>query len=492
VSPEPHEAQRIVARPMLGFLGLWVPILVLESYLAFTVFLYFFGPVEWNIPSTTKLLSFLAVNYGGLYLGYLVGVRRDLRSLQVQPSRYTGVLRVNPLLLRLITVSMLFTIFSTLGRLFAIRGGFSEVIATLSSPGEAYIQAQLIAQMDRDGVAMPIQQHAWIFRVSTLFAVLSGLYFPLSVACWRWLPRSLRLLFWAALGSSLIYAVGIGAQSGVGFLLFSVLPVLVYKIFVERKALRISLAPVLSVSRPRSKAKLVATGVASVLMLAATVAFFQLDRAESSGHELTSGDALVGQFGTSTSRGFPLFEDGRLGFGIVMASKYVSHGYTGLALAMEIPFEWTYGIGWSKGLQVMVRDYLGGPDVFQKSYLVRNEATNDWPALFWWSTIFPWIASDTTFFGTVLVMLLVGFGIGRLWTDIIVSGDPLGFALLGQLFVLVFMFPANNALAQTMDGVFALIGGLLVYFVGRRWRWRFAPRGPVVETGRAAVESGRV
>jgi hypothetical protein len=237
--------------------------------------------------------------------------------------------------------------------------------------------------------------------------------------------------------------------------------------------------PALSVSRPRSKARLIVGGLAAVVLLGATVAFFQLDRAESRGHELSSGDALVGPFGTTTTRGFPLFEDGRVGFGVVMACKYVSHGYTGLALAMELPFEWTYGLGWSKGLQVMLRDYLGGPDLFDRSYLVRNEATNDWPALWWWSTIFPWIASDTTFFGTVLVMLVVGFAIGRLWTGIVISGDPLGFALLGQLFVLVFMFPANNALAQSIDGVFSLAGGIAIYYFGKRFgRGYSSPRSP--------------
>lgn len=462
-----------------GPLAVWVPMIVLQSYLYFTVFLYFFGPVDWSIPSAAKLLLFLAVNYGGLLLGYRWGVQRTRANLRARLPRSAGVVRVQPWVLRLVLFSMLFSIFSMTIRLFAIRGSVSEVLATITSPGEAYIQAQLIAQMDRDGLVMPIQGFSWAFRISTILAIFNVLYLPIAVACWHWLPRSYKPLFWLTILCSLIYAVGMGAQSGIGFMLFSVLPVLLYKVFVERTAIRITRSDRLTVRRSRAKGRLVLAGFMSLIVLVATVAYFQVDRAETSGHEISSGDALVGPFGTPTSRGFPLFESGRLGFGVVMACKYMSHGYTGLALAMELPFEWTYGLGWSKGLQVVLRDYLGGPDLFDRSYLVRNEIVNQWPALVWWSTIFPWIASDTTFFGTVLVMLLIGFGLGKVWMDIVANGNPLGFVLLGQLFVLVFMFPANNALAQTIDGLFAFGGGLALFFLGRRSQRGVAVRDAV-------------
>jgi hypothetical protein len=450
-------------------LSLWAPVLLLESYLAFTVFLFFFGPVDWNIPSVAKLLFFLMVNYGALLLGYRWGLRRGRASIRHGLPRFAGVIRVESWLLRLILVSMAFTIVSTLARLLVIRGGLGEVIATIASPGEAYVQAQLIAQMDRDGMVMPIQSYSWIFRISTVLAVLNGLYLPLSVACWRRLPRSHKSLFWVAVFCSLLYAVGIGAQAGVGFMLFSIIPVILYKVLIERTPIRLARRDKFVASRSRSTGRIAFLALVSTLLLIVTVAFFQTDRAERSGYEVASGDALVGTFGTPNSRGFPLFEDERLGFGVVMACKYVSHGYEGLALAMELPFEWTYGLGWSKGLQVVLRDYLGGPDLFERSYLSRNEATNGWPALWWWSTIFPWIASDTTFLGTVLVMLLVGFWLARLWMETIINGNLLGFAVLGQLFILVFMFPANNALAQTLDAVFSLTGYLVVYFIGTSW-----------------------
>ena len=66
------------------------------------------------------------------------------------------------------------------------------------------------------------------------------------------------------------------------------------------------------------------------------------------------------------------------------------------------------------------------------------------------------------------MMISVGLAIGRLWMVVAVTGNPIAFVPLAQLFILVFMFPANNALLQTVDGVFSFVGMLVVYFVGKR------------------------
>jgi len=135
---------------------------------------------------------------------------------------------------------------------------------------------------------------------------------------------------------------------------------------------------------------------------------------------------------------------------------------------MELPFRWSYGIGWSKALQVVCHDYLGGPDLFRRSYIVRNSDQNGWP-LAWWTTIFPWIASDTTFYGTVLIMVVFGYVMGNCWIGILITGNPIGFVVMALMFTLVFMFPANPALAQTLEGLFSLIGVVIIYLMSRRY-----------------------
>ena len=479
------EATRLVAAPEHRAIGnnytraLLAPIILLEIYLAFTVFMFFFGPVEWNVPSAAKLLIFLLINYGGLWFGYSWGIRRGRITLRQSQVGEVGIVRMPPQLMRLLLWSMLFNIFSTMVRLHAIRGDLGAVLSTFLNPGEAYRESQLIAQMDRDGdlgvMGEGISDFSWVFRISTLLSVFNSLYFPLALICWRRMSLGYRVIFLISLSCTILFTVGLGAQSGIGILLFSSLPVALYKLYViarPRKIGRTS-TPLVARRRGLTPARVKILVIALICALIATVVFFQVDRTEDSGQGFDAADALAGPFGSPSERGIVPITGGRMNYGLVMMCMYVSHGYEGLALSMELPFEWTYGLGWSKALQVIYHDYLGGPDLFERSYLARNEVQNGWPALTWWSTIFPWLASDTTYYGTVLFMVLVGFVIGRCWVGVIITGNPIGFAVLAQMFTLVFMFPANNALAQSLEGLFSLIGVLTIYVMS----WKYFRRG---------------
>ncbi len=375
-----------------------------------------------------------------------------------------------PQLMWLIICSMGFTIISDMVRLYAIRGDTGMFLSSFLNPGEAYRKSQVLAQMDRDGEVMAIANFSWAFRISTVLAVLNGLYFPLALICWRRMSLAYRVMFFVTLFTAIQFTAGLGAQSGIGVLVFASLPVILYKIYVVARPITGHPTSSIVVTKKRALSPALAKMlvVASLCALVATVAYFQLNRAEESGRELNAVKDLGGQYASPSERGIVPVTGGRLNYGFVMACMYVSHGYEGLALSMELPFEWTYGLGWSKALQVILHDYLGGPDLFERSYLMRNSQKNEWPTA-WWSTIFPWIASDTTYYGTVLFMILVGFVIARCWVNVIITGNPIGFAILAQMFTLVFMLPANNALGQTLEGLFSLIGVFAIYAVSRKY-----------------------
>jgi len=357
---------------------------------------------------------------------------------------------------------MVFTIVSNTVRLYAIRGGIGAFASSFLNPGEAYRQTQLLAEMYRNGEAMPMADFAWVFRINTLLAVFNGLYFPLALICWRQMRISYRVIFFVALLSSIVFTTGVGYQSGIGFLFFGLLPVVLYKLYVVPRRTKIGATRVAAGRSGLNRVFAMALAGLAICALVATVAWFQLDRAENRGRSLDAARELGAGFSSPSAHGLVPITGGRLNFGLVMACMYFSHGYEGLALAMELPFEPTYGLGWSGALQSIYRDYLGGPDLSQRSYMERSSQRYGWPRQ-WWSTIFTWIASDTTYYGTVLFMVLVGFVIGRCWVGVVITGNPIGFAVLAQMFTLVFMFPANNALAQTLDGLFSLIGVLIIY-----------------------------
>jgi hypothetical protein len=454
--------------------ALWAPIIMLELYLAFTVYTFLFGPVDWFVPNPAKLLLFLAINYGALWFGYSRGIRPAVSAVKRSAPGQVGVIRMHRWVLLLLLGSLLFNIVVTIARLYAIKGSVSGVLEAFRSPGLAYSESQLMAQFFRAGEIerFEIAQFSWIYRTSTLFAVFHTIYFPLGLACWRWMNVGFRALYLVSLVCTLVFTVAVGAQSGIGYLVFALLPVALYRIYVSSTTIS-AIRPTPKIRRTGEK-RLSPTAIKGLIALAfailvVTVTLFQVDRAETSGRAFDAVAALAGPHGEPSDDGFLVPTGGRINYGVTMGLMYLSHGYEGLALAMELPFQWTYGLGWSRAVQVIVMDYMGGPDLFDRTYLARNDLKNDWPALHWWSTIFAWMASDTTFYGTAFVMMFVGFVIARFWSAAIITGNPVAFAVLAQLFILVFMFPANNALAQSLNGFFALVGVIVIYRMSRKY-----------------------
>lgn len=85
-----------------------------------------------------------------------------------------------------------------------------------------------------------------------------------------------------------------------------------------------------------------------------------------------------------------------------------------------------------------------------------------------WPTIYPWIASDVTFPGTVVIVFLVGWLSARVWLDVLGGQNPFAVALLGQLLLMLYFFPAHNRIMQSGEGVVALLVFLLAWLFLRQ------------------------
>ena len=73
---------------------------------------------------------------------------------------------------------------------------------------------------------------------------------------------------------------------------------------------------------------------------------------------------------------------------------YLSSGYYGLSLALNLPFIWSYGFGSSFEIRYLFSKFIPLTDEFVRSYPSRMEAATGWDAYANWHTIFPWLASD--------------------------------------------------------------------------------------------------
>ena len=146
---------------------------------------------------------------------------------------------------------------------------------------------------------------------------------------------------------------------------------------------------------------------------------------------------------------------------------YLTQGYYAVYLSLQHPFVPCYGAGNSMFLQRQVARVTGHDEILECAYPARLDKTGAF-ATRYWTTIYPWIASDVSFPGTVLVVLAIGWLSGRVWLDVLGGRNPAAVALFGQILLMLYYVPAHNKIMQTGEGLSAFATILGVWLVSRR------------------------
>ena len=119
---------------------------------------------------------------------------------------------------------------------------------------------------------------------------------------------------------------------------------------------------------------------------------------------------------------------------------------------------------------------------------MRTQIATGWDAGKYWSTIYPWLASDLTFPGAILFMALVGWWLARWWVEATYGGDRLAMLLFAEVMLLIAFVPANNQIGISRPNTIGALT-LLVLYALSHWQRRLpdrsiAPNGlPVLKPG---------
>ena len=142
----------------------------------------------------------------------------------------------------------------------------------------------------------------------------------------------------------------------------------------------------------------------------------------------------------------------KLGYGFsALITSYLSSGYYGLSLCLQLPFIWCFGVGNSYALSVFANRFLGWENMYYQSYLYRMEETFGRNGLRSWNTIFPWLASDLTFPGVIILFLFVGYIWSVAWDEILKYRNPISIVLFANISLGLIFVPANNQLFSGID-----------------------------------------
>lgn len=405
----------------------YTPLKIVFLYINFTYFSHFFLSES---PSVRGLIFMFAINLSIIF-GYILP-----NSSQVALSKTkTGLKsiwenRIN--INQIIILCSIITILNSINLIKSYYPDLSEIMFYLKNPGHAYIHVKLMSNnpdsLDNNGGFGSI-----ISILLTLLSAAKYIFFTFSILYWKQFNKRIRSLSFLTFIIYFITAFLTGSMITIGTVIMACIPIFI--INIKRNKMSFDF-PSKNLKKPKRLKYFVLAGIAMF-----TVVFFMSNRVS---------------------------EDNNLLEGIKVLLFYISHGYVGLDYCLELPFEPTFGFTSFKGVLAMFVKYLGVPDLFQNSYLIRNQIANNYPALSIWSTIFPWLASDFSFYFLPFIMLVISYKFSFIWNKTIRTGNPYGYLLLGQFFIFWFMIPANNQLFHTLGNSASFILILYLYLKSKK------------------------
>jgi hypothetical protein len=413
---------------------LMAPMRYSQYYLWATVVAFLMSNLLEEVKNLSTLMAFLVLSYGGFYFGYRIAIGSYNSYYQPQYLPSFGNTRTQQWLIVAGSIYFLIWGFNQFAEFGA--SGLGGVLERILSPGAAYDAKFDVyqAQVDNAYVSPLVQ-------LLTIVSIIYGMFLPLAISSWTSLTNLMRLLVVVATS---IYVMGylfIGTMKGLGDVTLFI--VCGAAVIVGKRSL---MGRGADIGR-KVRRLLVGLGV----LLFAYMAVNQLQRAEQFG---ITESAIVGDV-SDTVIARTLGPKAAYGFYQVLA--YPSHGYLGLSYSMSVPFEFSGGAGFSQAFESYRYQYLGGEDNTYLTYPYRSERTTGWPAGMYWSTIFPWLASDLTFYLIPVFMTIVGAVFARVWVSCLYGTSVLALTALGQFFIFVAFIPANNQVLMLRPGLWIVI-----------------------------------
>lgn len=410
-----------------------LPILVIECYLTVSILGFALGPWEYPPYNATRLYWFVAGSHVLLLLGYLSAVFKAPAGPRWRPS---------PQRLSLLASVCTLALFLPTSY-FRTGNVIPNVLAGLSNPGLAYNIAYSVR-----AETSPAAEYA---RISV--GPIMALCLPILVAYWTRLSRTARIIGVAAVGSNVALFIAMGTNKALADT-FLLIPAMILLRYLGND-LRI---------RWLKKVFYLTVFLTAAFLLFQFFSEGMATRAGSAAHY-----GYIARAHARANYDHPALNIGGdfVRVGILGVTAYISGGYYALALSLDQPFVPMYGVGNSAFLTRQAARLLDDDSLLYRSYPQRVQSQTGWDAYGLWATIYPWIASDVSFIGTLGIVFLIGRLFAQSWLDSLTFRNPFAIAMLAQFVIMLFYFNANNQCLQDGEGVSAFWGLMLAWRCSR-------------------------
>ncbi len=428
-----------------------LPIILGLLFSLFTIFLYEFGPIDYPDVNKSSLYLFLFISNLAMYLGFTNGAYSPIR--RYQGVRWFPINKVINVLfvIALITAIPKFLIFTGM-RSLSFSEIASRVTTFLESASEVYELKQGIRNV------------SGIWKYINYFVVLCGplhwCYIPLSIYYWPKLSAFKRI------GSIFIWALYllqfVCTGTNVGFFNFLIaMATVILARYLKRtidsgkrisfkKGIRVIIVLLLSV--------FVALWVFNFIMGSRIGDTY--DRVRSTAGFVYSLDKTSFLYIVTPPGLRPL---------LVNLTSYIAHPYMALALSFDLPFQGTFGVGYS---WFLLDNFPVPFDAWSRTYQMSMEIAYGYDHWACWHTSYMWFANDVSFFGVPLILFLLFRLFGRAWRSFLDSGNAVSLLLFMLFIIMIEFISANNQVFQSSDTLFAFWLLLIIHRYSQRFNWK--------------------
>ncbi|NLU78830.1 hypothetical protein HCA58_10650 [Micromonospora sp. HNM0581] len=417
--------------------SIWLPLLLALSWMLGTFAVFWLSELDEQVQNGTQLCVFVFGATALFALGYTVHMWHcpPARFRRVTPTRYTTVRK-------LLVVAAGYHVVASAAALATLGAtGPTGIWSNVRDPADAYLHKL-------DAYAQGAGQGNGILTLLALFGVCGTMLAPLLVVYWRRLSWPIRAFGLLGLAFHVTYYLFVGTLKGLGDVSVMLGAGLLVVAVTTRRRMG------------RRRGRLLALGATIVVAFTVYMVFSQAARSTVFGTSdmVKANPAVVDVTGPHVAHG------------IAAVLFYPTHGYLGLAHNLQVPFEWSNGLGNAPAATLLAEQQLGVDASDNPSYPERTENATGWPAQLYWATIYPWLASDLTFPGAALFMGLVGWFFARVWSEAFVARRVLPLLIFAQLWILIAYLPANNQLGMSPESVTGMITLLALYLCRPRRR----------------------
>lgn len=408
----------------------YLPIVAAITWLGGSILLFAEGPYVYPVSNPGTLWAYLLAVHLFLIVGYVSGAQQLERT-------YAGKLRMG----RVLRLGAAATAAKGLAAIALGEATALNATTALSNPASAY-------------AAFAATQGAVVHPyIDMCIAPLSVAFYVLCVYRWKIETRTVKILFAVLMLFDLATAVGIAVRGAI-----------VTKMIVIGGAYLTVWSQ--DGSRRGDLWRALKAIVACTCAIGVTLWYFGVLYSNRGGYSSAGYNPVIGQYPEPShilSR-MPQGEGKTLVLGMV---TYLTHGYYGLSLALTKKTE-NVGLGLSNSL-FLQRNFarLTGSDYPARvSFASRLAEEDGYPVGNYWMSFYPWLASDVTWLGSILVVCLIGRCFATSWLDATKGRNPvaaIAFVLLAQI---VYAFPMNNPL-QDGAGLSKFWVWMIVYYSSR-------------------------